>query len=87
MTTYAAIIQEDWSDYNLRKMRTGSKVNDFQPCEGWEVNYLASKILKFYPYQDKNVIKEVVSAFAEFTTGPLKRELLVEMVMTRLSLG
>ena len=42
-------VLEDWSDYESRKFRTGSGINEFNCGENWEVHYLVDKIKKVYP--------------------------------------
>lgn len=78
------ILNEDWSDYDNRKIRDRWDAKDFSCTETWEVNYLVEKIRKVYPfYIDQNIRSAIVNCCAALGS-PHPRKPFVECVMKRL---
>ena len=85
--SYNAIIDDDWSDYNLRKRRIGMNIFNFSPDQGWEVNYLIDKILKYYPYQNVEAIKNALNTVQYEDEGAYRREVIIKKVLDMLCLN
>ncbi len=80
------ILSEDWTDYELRKLRFGGLVVSFDPMVGWEVNYLVEKFAKHRPDLDRMAIKISINTYAQCNKGPYRRDHVVDWVLKRLSL-
>ena len=78
------ILNEDWSDYDDRKIRDRRDARHFSCTEAWEVNYLVDKIKKAYPlYSDQN-IRSAIGTCCAILGAPHPRRPFVECVMKRL---
>jgi hypothetical protein len=78
------VLNEDWSDYDNRKIRDLRDAKDFACTESWEVDYLVSKIRKVYPTYNENTIRNAISSCCRTVGAPHPRKAFVECVMQRL---
>lgn len=78
------ILNEDWTDYDDRKIRDKRDSNFFACSESWEVNYLINKIRKHYPMYTESQIKNAIAACCNAIAAPRPRKQFVECVMLRL---
>ena len=81
----ARVLNEDWSDYDNRKIRDRRDSKDFSCTESWEVNYLLGKIRKVYPVYSEETIRNAIKACCQSVGAPHPRRSFVECVMKRLS--
>jgi hypothetical protein len=78
------VLNEDWSDYDNRKIR-GKKDSAFFSCEeSWEVEYLVAKIQKYKPLKTQSEIKAAIAYCCNSIPGNKPRNAFVECVMGRL---
>ena len=78
------VINDDWKDYDKRKLRERSGNQVFRCDHEWEVNYLHSKIRKLYPAIAPNAIHEAIKTCCVSMPLPLLREMFVQYVMQQL---
>ena len=77
------VLNEDWEDYDNRKIR-GRQDSAFFSCEEpWEVEYLVKKILKFHPNSEAK-IRQAISTCCKEVPGNKPRKRFVECVMSKL---
>jgi hypothetical protein len=80
-----AILNEDWSEYDNRKIRDQRDRSKFSCEEDWEVSYLVQKLRKHFPYKTDTAIREAISACCRSVPAPRPRIDFVECVTKRLS--
>lgn len=78
------ILNEDWSDYDNKKIKGRPDSKDFACTETWEVNYLVLKIRKVYSQYSEQSIKDAISTCCKSLGAPHPRKTFVECVMKRL---
>lgn len=83
----AAILNDDWSDYEDRKKKTGNKCYFFQPTMGWEVNYYSEKIKKHCPELNSDSIKIAINSYSRFAPEPHIRENALKWIIKRLEVS
>lgn len=79
-----AVLNEDWSDYDDRKIRDGRDRSKFACTEPWEVTYLVNKLKKHYPYKTESAINTAIESCCKSVGSPHPREKFVECVTTKL---
>lgn len=87
MSTHSVLHEEDWSDYDNRKIRGGSDRNDFACTESWEVDYLVKKIHNQHPDISTDQIRAAIKACCAQLRAPHPRAAFVTCVMKRLGLS
>lgn len=80
------ILEEDWSEYDDRKIRDKRDSKDFACTEVWEVDYLKDKIKKHYPKLSDADILAAIKACCSTIGSPHPRKKFVECVATRLGI-
>ena len=80
------ILNEDWTDYDNRKIRDKRDGNFFACTESWEVDYLKSKIKKLFPHLKDEQIIAAIMACCVIVGAPHPRKTFVECVVKRLEL-
>jgi len=80
----AKVLNDDWSDYDDRKIRDRRDAKDFACTESWEVDYLIRKIQKNYPAYTEMQIRAAISACCTSLRSPHPRIGFVQCVMARL---
>ncbi|HWR32141.1 MAG TPA: hypothetical protein VN451_01340 [Chitinophagaceae bacterium] len=78
-------ILENWSDYDNRKIRTGSEAHLFSCDEPWEVDYLKNKIKGAYPFFSDDRIVKAIEHCCMIVKGPRPRKQFTECVLERLN--
>lgn len=78
------ILNEDWSDYDNRKIRDRRDAKDFACTETWEVDYLVLKIRKVYPTYSEVTVRNAIAACCKRVGAPHPRKAFVECVMQNL---
>jgi len=78
------VLNEDWSEYDNRKIRGRRDSKDFACTESWEVDFLVSKIKKVYPDYSESTIRSAIAACCRTVGSPHPRRPFVECVMKRL---
>jgi hypothetical protein len=78
------ILDEDWSDYDDRKIRDRRDGSKFSCEERWEVEYLADKLKKHYPSKSHQLILQAISQCCQKAGVPHSRESFVECVTSNL---
>ena len=78
------VLNENWSDYDNRKIRDRRDAKDFACTEDWEINYLIVKIRKVYPVYTEEAIRSAIRACCKGVSAPHPRSSFVECVMKRL---
>jgi hypothetical protein len=79
-------LNEDWSEYDNRKIRDRRDSKDFACSESWEVEYLIRKFRSVYPYLTENSIKNAISLCCAEVGSPHPRGKFVACVHKRLGL-
>ncbi len=77
------VLNEDWEDYDNKKIRGAVDSNKFSCDEPWEVDYLIKKLQKHYPYKTADAIRAAVEACCKIA-GNRNREDFVDCVTKRL---
>ena len=78
------VLNEDWSDYDNKKIKGRQDSKDFACTEQWEVDYLISKISKTYPQYSEQQIKNAIASCCQTLKSPHPRKPFVECVMRKL---
>ena len=78
------ILEEDWSDYDDRKIKESKNVSKFSCEDRWEIEYLADKLKKHYPLKSHQLILEAISKCCHKTDASHSRETFVECVTSNL---
>jgi len=78
------VLNEDWSDYDNRKIRDKRDGKDFACRESWEIDYLVNKIRRVYPQYNEAAIRNAIGSCCRMIGAPHPRVKFVECVMTRL---
>lgn len=78
------VLNEDWSDYDNRKIRDRRDTRFFAFTENWELDYLIRKYKKAHPYLTEAAIKTAISECSVKTAAPLPREQFIQCVSERL---
>jgi hypothetical protein len=77
------ILEEDWSEYDNRKITDKKDAGFFSCEESWEVDYLTKKIRKNINRADWE-IRQAIADCCKSVTGNKPRKEFVECVMTKL---
>ena len=77
-------LNEDWEDYDNRKIRDRRDRAFFSCEEPWEVDYLVKVIRKHKPFTSEATIRQAISACCNIVSGPRPRREFVTCVMNRL---
>jgi hypothetical protein len=77
------VLNEDWEDYDNRKIRDGRDGRFFSCDEPWEVNYLVAKIRK-HKSNSEQEIRNAIAACCKTVAAPRPRKAFVECVMSKL---
>jgi hypothetical protein len=78
------ILNENWQDYNKRKIRENHDPEVFSCKENWEVEFLVSKIRGVYRHFSEDLIKNAITACCRNVTDARPRKDFVNCVMMRL---
>ncbi|SIS95588.1 hypothetical protein SAMN05421788_102312 [Filimonas lacunae] len=79
------VLNEDWSEYDNRKIIGYQDRSQFSCTESWEVNYLVNKLRKHFPYKTDTAIRMAIAACCNSTNPPHARVDFVECVVRRLN--
>jgi len=77
------ILNEDWEDYDNRKIRDSRDSRYFSCEEQWEVDYLVKKIKK-HKGSTEQEIKNAIASCCKTIAAPRPRKTFVECVMLKL---
>jgi len=77
------ILNEDWEDYDNRKIRDARDGRFFSCEEPWEVDYLVKKIKK-HSIRSEQEIRNAIVSCCRTVAAPRPRKALVECVMSKL---
>lgn len=78
------VLNENWSDYDNKKIRDQRDAKNFACTEVWEVEYLVKKIRRAYPAFDESRIRSAIRVCCSELKSPYPRKQFVECVMRRL---
>jgi hypothetical protein len=78
------ILNENWQDYNERKIRENRDPEEFSCKENWEVDFLVSMIRRVYRHFSEDLIKNAIKACCSNVTDARPRRDFVNCVMMRL---
>lgn len=78
------ILDEDWSEYDNRKIRDRRDAKDFACTEDWEVDHLVSVTRKAYPQYTDLQIRAAIRHCCSTISPPHPRRAFVTCVITRL---
>ncbi|GAA4204905.1 hypothetical protein GCM10022289_23590 [Pedobacter jeongneungensis] len=77
------ILNEDWNEYDNRKIRDKRDAKFFSCEEKWEVDYLVAKIKK-HKSNPEQEIRNAIAACCKTVSAPRPRKQFVECVMSKL---
>lgn len=77
------ILNEDWENYDNRKIRDERDRSKFSCDEPWEVDYLVGLIKKHFQYSDAQIRNAIMSCCQTVRT-PRPRKEFVECVVSKL---
>lgn len=80
------ILNEDWSDYDNKKIKDKRDSRNFSCSELWEVTYLIGKISKHHPKLPDSLIRTAIHSCCSSLSTPHPRELFVECVAIKLGI-
>jgi hypothetical protein len=78
-----AILNENWAEYDNRKLRDGRDRSKFSCDESWEVDYLINKLRKHYTYKTDSALRAAISDCCKLP-GNRTREVFIECITKRL---
>jgi len=78
------VLNEDWSDYDNRKIRDRRDTRFFALTENWELDYLIRKYKKAHPYLTEAAIKTAISECCTKAATSHPREQFIQCVSERL---
>jgi hypothetical protein len=78
------VIDEDWSDYDDRKIKEQKNSSKFSCEDRWEIEYLADKLKKHYPQKSHKLILQAISNCCLKSGAPHTREVFIECVTSNL---
>jgi hypothetical protein len=78
------ILNEDWTDYDNKKIRDKRDGKYFSCGEEWEVNHLLKKIKKHYPSHSDTEILNVIKSCCKSVAAPRPRETFIDCVIFKL---
>ena len=78
------VLNEDWSEYDNRKISDGRDRAFFSCEESWEVEFLVRQIRKHKPMKSDAEVKSAIAYCCRFIPGNKPRKAFVECVMDRL---
>lgn len=78
------VLNEDWEDYDNRKIRDRRDSAFFSCEEPWEVDYLVGKLRRRFPLKTDSAIKEAIATCCRSIPGNKPRRKFVECVVDRL---
>ncbi|GEP95902.1 hypothetical protein CCY01nite_21620 [Chitinophaga cymbidii] len=79
------VLNEDWSDYDNRRIRDGRDRSKFSCEEQWEVDYLVNKLRRYFPSKTDSAIRNAISSCCTTVRAPRPRQEFVECVVRRLN--
>lgn len=77
-------LNEDWEDYDNRKIRDRRDGAFFSCDEPWEVDYLVKVIKKYKPFISEVAIRQAIEACCGIVRAPRPRGEFVTCVLNRL---
>ncbi len=80
------ILQDDWSEYDNKKIRGGSDRNNFACTESWEVDYLVKKINKHHSNHSETRIRDAIIHCCQIIGSPHPRDKFITCVLKRLGI-
>ena len=78
------ILNENWSDYDNKKIRDNRDSKYFACDEKWEIDYLIRYIKKHYPYHNDAQILNAIASCCKTVPAPRPRIDFVECVVSKL---
>lgn len=78
------ILNENWSDYDNKKIRDKRDSRYFACDEKWEVVYLINKIKKHFPFYSNEQILKAIQSCCKTVPAPRPRKTFVECVMSKI---
>ena len=78
------ILNENWDDYDNKKIRDKRDSVFFACTEQWEVEYLVSKIKKHFPHHSEATIRNAIVSCCRTIDSPHPRQKLVQCVVSKL---
>jgi hypothetical protein len=78
------ILNENWSDYDNKKIRDNRDSRYFACDEEWEIDYLIRYIKKHYPYHSDTQILNAITNCCKTVPTPRPRKTFVECVVSKL---
>lgn len=77
------ILNEDWEDYDNRKIKDGRDSRYFSCEEQWEVDYLVRKMKK-HKGNSEQEIRNAIAACCKTVAAPRLRKTFLDCVMSEL---
>ena len=74
------ILSEDWSDYDQKKKDD----SDVFSCDEWEQEYLANKMIKYYPEYPERLVKRAIAISCKELRPPRSRKSVVHRAINNL---
>ena len=78
------VLNEDWSEYDNRKVRDQRDRSKVSCEEPWEVNYIEEKMKKHFPNKTSAEIRAAVQSCCKSIPAPRPREKFIECVTEKL---
>jgi hypothetical protein len=80
------ILNENWDDYDNKKIRDNRDARFFACTESWEVDYLVKKIKKLYLNLSEEQIRVAIKSCCLSILAPHPRRTFVKCVVDKLGL-
>jgi hypothetical protein len=78
------ILNENWEDYDNRKIGANIDPATFVCTEKWEIDFLVGKVRRVYSHFSEDLVKNAIKACCTNNQGPRPRKDFVNCVMMRL---
>jgi hypothetical protein len=78
------ILNENWSDYDNKKIRDKRDSRYFACDEQWEIDYLVIYIKKHFPFHTDTQILNAIASCCKTIPAPRPRKEFVECVVSKL---
>ena len=78
------ILNENWSEYDDKKIRDKRDRRYFACDETWEVDYLIKKIKKYFPFHNDTQILNAIKSCCKTVSAPRPRAEFIKCVIGKL---
>lgn len=82
--TNSLLQEENWADYDNKKIRDGRDSRFFACTEQWEVDHLKKLLKKYFPSISESKINEAIQTCCKSIEAPRPRKEFIECILKHL---